>query len=78
MEREAKLREEVQDPIFWTVPEAANALRLDPSYAYKLVQAGQIPGVFRFGKAIRIHVETLRQWAREQVNRKEGPIALVD
>ena len=53
-------------PILYTIPEAAATLRLDVSYCYKLAQAGTLPGVVRFGRAVRIHRETLEQWARQQ------------
>lgn len=52
--------------IYLTVPEAAKALSLDESYVYRLCQAGELPGVKRFGRAVRIHRETLEEWARQE------------
>ncbi len=54
------------EQIFLTISEAAKALRLNVSYVYKLAQAGEIPGVHHFGRAVRVHRESLESWAREQ------------
>ena len=52
--------------IYLTIPEAAEALNLNPFYVYKLAQSGEIPGVKRFGRAVRVHRETLENWARNE------------
>ncbi len=49
-----------------TVAEAARELRINRKTLYELIQRGELPGVRRFGRAIRIHRHTLLQWLADQ------------
>jgi len=44
-----------------TVSEAATLLKLSKSYFYHLPQ--KTPGIFRFGRAIRIDMARFTEWA---------------
>jgi excisionase family DNA binding protein len=45
-----------------TVGELATLLRIDRKSVYNLVRTGEIPGVRRIGRAIRIHRPTVLNW----------------
>jgi len=45
-----------------TVDELAALLRVDRKSAYQLVAKGQVPGIRRIGRAIRIHRATVLAW----------------
>lgn len=45
-----------------TADELATLLRLDRKTVYAMIKRGEIPGVRRFGRAVRIHVATVLQW----------------
>ena len=47
-----------------TVREAAKQLNLSISWFYHL--PSDVPGILRFGRALRIDLEKIRQWAIEQ------------
>ena len=48
------------------VPAAARMLDVSRAKAYAMAAAGQMPGVVRLGGSVRISVEALRNWVREQ------------
>ncbi len=49
-----------------TIDELAEVLRVNRKTAYALVQQGGVPGVHRFGRAIRVHRETVLGWLAGQ------------
>ena len=49
-------------PAVLTVDELAALLRLDRKTVYSMVKRGEIPGVRRFGRAVRVHGPTVLQW----------------
>lgn len=49
-------------PPILTVEELAALLRLDHKTVYAMVNRGEIPGVRRFGRTLRIHRDTVLQW----------------
>lgn len=49
-----------------TIPQAAEVLGIHPRRAYQLAERGQLPGVIRLGRSIRIRVAALRQWMEQQ------------
>jgi excisionase family DNA binding protein len=49
-------------PELLTVDELAEILRLNRKSAYAMVQRGEVPGVRRFGRAIRVHRATVLRW----------------
>ena len=53
-----------------TVPEVAQRLKLSKSMVYLLCQQGTLPSI-RFGTTVRIPLETLDAWLREQIRSAE-------
>jgi excisionase family DNA binding protein len=53
------------EPPVITVDELAELLRLDRKTVYSAIQQGEIPGVRRIGRAIRISREAVVVWLRE-------------
>ncbi len=53
-------------PTFITVDELAVVLRVNRNTAYEAVQRGDIPGVSRIGRKIRICRATVVDWLRGQ------------
>ena len=51
--------------------EAAEMLGVSRSRAYVLLARGEIPGVVRIGKSVRISIDALRRWVREQAEMSE-------
>ena len=49
----------VDHPEFLTVDEAAAVLRISRSHAYWLASTGQLPGVVRLGRVIRVRADAL-------------------
>jgi excisionase family DNA binding protein len=48
------------------IDEAAALLSLGRATAYQMVQRGEMPGVVRLGRSVRISADALRTWIREQ------------
>jgi excisionase family DNA binding protein len=53
------------------VPAAARRLDISRSYAYQLARTGELPGVVRLGRSIRVSVRGLEEWVERQ--RHNGP-----
>jgi excisionase family DNA binding protein len=51
------------------VEEAAEALGVSPTFIYRL--PSNTTGVYRFGKAVRLSIEELREWASRQAGQKD-------
>ncbi|MFY2558385.1 helix-turn-helix domain-containing protein [Corallococcus terminator] len=49
-------------PEFLTVKEAAALLRVNRKTLYEAIRLGQVPGVARIGKALRIRRRALVEW----------------
>ncbi|WP_342377331.1 helix-turn-helix domain-containing protein [Myxococcus stipitatus] len=49
-------------PDFLTVEEAAALLRVNRKTLYEAIRLGQVPGVMRLGRVLRIRRITLVQW----------------
>ncbi len=59
--------EEARDrPLLLRAEEAAHLIGLKRSKVAAMMAAGELPGVVRIGRAIRISREALEQWVREQ------------
>jgi len=54
------------DPAVLTVDEAAALLRVDRKSVYESIRRGELPGVVRVGRAIRIGRTALLQWLAGQ------------
>lgn len=63
---------ETEPPEFWTVEEVRSFLRLGRKTVYAMIKEGKIPGVKRFGRALRLHRATVRQWAIDERHTKRG------
>ncbi len=63
MKREKK--EVMPESLLLTVPEVAKSLRLGRTKVYDLIYFEGLP-VVRFGRAVRVPVEELRQWLNER------------
>jgi excisionase family DNA binding protein len=50
-------------PAFLTVEEAAELLRVNRKTLYEAIRLGQVPGVARLGRILRIHRDTLLTWS---------------
>ncbi|MBA3779737.1 MAG: helix-turn-helix domain-containing protein [Chloroflexi bacterium] len=44
------------------IPEAAARLRISRSRAYEMAQAGELPGLMRVGKLLRVSARRLDEW----------------
>ena len=53
-------------PTFMTVDELARILRVNRKTAYEAVANGQIPGVRRIGRTIRVCRATVVDWLRNE------------
>ena len=51
-------------PTFITVDELAVLLRINRNTAYEAVQRGEVPGVTRIGRKIRVCRNTVVEWLR--------------
>lgn len=49
-------------PLLLTVAEVAGLLRLNRKTIYAMIARGELPGVRRFGRAIRLHRPTVIRW----------------
>jgi excisionase family DNA binding protein len=58
--------EVVERPALLTVGEAATALRVSRSKAYELAAAGQLPGLLRVGRSLRVSRRALDAWIDTQ------------
>lgn len=45
-----------------TVPELAQLLRIGRNSAYEAIQRGEIPGVVRIGRTVRVSKATVLRW----------------
>ena len=52
-----------------TVDELAALLRVDRKTAYEAIQRGEIPGIRRIGKAIRVARDAVLRWLAEGQDR---------
>lgn len=55
-------REERETPLLLTIEEAASLLRASRSKVYQLAATGELPGVVRIGRSVRIRRAALEQW----------------
>jgi excisionase family DNA binding protein len=52
----------MSDPGVYKVEELASILRLGRRAMYEAIQRGEIPGVFRLGRSIRISRHAIDEW----------------
>jgi excisionase family DNA binding protein len=56
----------------YTVLEAASVLRLSRAKVYQLIECEGLPTV-RFGRAVRVPVDSLQDWLRERIQKDALP-----
>jgi excisionase family DNA binding protein len=52
--------------------EAAESLGVSRSRIYELIQSGELPGIVRLGRSVRVSSEALRVWVRKQAGGESG------
>ena len=60
-------------PLLLRVSEVARLLSISRSKAYELIAAGQIAGVVRIGRSVRVSSGALLRWIGELERQSEGP-----
>ncbi|GLV59761.1 hypothetical protein KDH_65860 [Dictyobacter sp. S3.2.2.5] len=55
-------------PLLLTVPQAARSLGISRAKLYVLLAQQQGPPVIRFGRSVRISIDSLQKWIKEQEN----------
>jgi excisionase family DNA binding protein len=53
---------DMEEHLLLRVPEAAKQLSISRSKAYSLAARGELPGVMRVGKSIRVSATRLAEW----------------
>ncbi|NRD59209.1 helix-turn-helix domain-containing protein [Corallococcus exiguus] len=53
-------------PSFLTVDEAAELLRVNRKTLYEAIRLGQVPGVVRLGRCVRLSRATMLSWSPGQ------------
>lgn len=56
-------------PLVLTVDELAALLRVDRKSVYSAIQRGEIPGVRRLGRTVRLHRDTVLRWLSQGQDR---------
>lgn len=46
--------------------EVAETLGLGRTRTYELIERGELPGIVRIGKSVRVSADALREWIRQQ------------
>ncbi len=55
-----------EEPLLLRAEEAARLLSLGRSKVFEMMAAGELPGVVRFGRAVRISRSALETWIKER------------
>lgn len=56
-------------PLLLRDHEVAQILNVSKSKAYLMMVSGEVPGVMRLGRCLRVHRPTLERWITEQAER---------
>ena len=59
-------------PLLRPWPEAAEVLSVSRTRIYEMIQRGELPGVVRLGRSVRVSSESLRAWVRSQASGESG------
>ena len=60
------------DQLLITVPEAAQRLGIGRTRAWEMTQRGEMPGVVRIGRSVRVSVAALRAWIDAQTREQRA------
>lgn len=60
------MTENPNQPVLIRLDEAARLLGLGRSKTFEMAARGELPGVVRFGRSVRIHRAALERWAAER------------
>jgi excisionase family DNA binding protein len=55
------------DRLLLRVEEAGEMIGIRRAKAYAMASSGELPGVIRIGRCVRVSAEALRNWVTEQV-----------
>jgi excisionase family DNA binding protein len=58
--------EMVQEKLLLKVEEAGRMLSLGRAKAYQMAQNGEMPGIVRMGRSVRVSAAVLRKWVDQQ------------
>ena len=59
-------------PEVLTVDEVAELLRVDRKGVYSAISRGELPGVLRIGRTMRVSRDVLLEWVRGSARGKDG------
>lgn len=62
------VRNRNEPPLLLRGEQAAHLLSMGRSKVFAMMASGQLPGVIRIGRSIRISREALERWVREQTD----------
>lgn len=63
------MSQEVMEPsLLLRAEEGARLVSLSRSKFFQMMQRGEVPGVIRFGRSVRVSRSALEQWIRERAN----------
>lgn len=60
--RKPPVSNHITEPLVLTIPEAARLLGIGRSKAFELARRGELPGVIRFGRCVRVSKPVLLRW----------------
>jgi excisionase family DNA binding protein len=63
------------EPELLHIEEAARVLQIGRSRAYEMAAAGEMPGLIRLGRSLRVSKRALRQWIDAQASVSSGDAA---
>lgn len=55
-----------EEPLLVDVPTAARLLGIGRTHAWLMVRRGQMPGVVRLGRSVRVSRDRLEEWVAQQ------------
>jgi excisionase family DNA binding protein len=62
----------IMEPQLLRIAEAAALMNVSRSTAYEMAQRGQLPGVLKFGRALRVSRRALEQWIDANIAPADG------
>ena len=58
--------------LLWTIGETADALGISRSAVYGMLRTGDLPGVVRLNRSVRISADALAKWINEKAAAGQG------
>lgn len=66
---------EIENRLLVKVEEAGRMLGFSRAKSYNMATSGEMPGVIRLGRSVRVSVEALREYVRKEVKSAERTAA---